>query len=226
MDQQEKIHERYQKGAGAYDSMLSAERLWSLLACKMVWGFSDTAYTESLLEWIPDDFSGRLLDVPVGTALFTAPKYRRMKYAQITCLDYSEEMMKYAAQKFKDSGIRNAVCLRGDAGALPFGDYSFDIVLSMNGFHAFPDKEAAFRETERVLKPGGSFIGCFYIKGEKQRTDWFINHFYVPKGYFTPPFMTRPELERKLRTYYQTAELWNTGSIACFRCGKAAGGAR
>ena len=32
---------------------------------------------------------------------------------------------------------------------------SFDIVLSMNGFHAFPDKKKAFRETHRVLKPGG-----------------------------------------------------------------------
>jgi len=38
---------------------------------------------------------------------------------------------------------------------------SFDIVLSLNGFHAFPDKEAAYRETYCVLKPGGIFCGCF-----------------------------------------------------------------
>lgn len=224
MDRQEVIHKRYQKGAAVYDSLLSAERFWSMLACKMVWGFSDTAYTGRLLEWIPDEFSGRLLDVPVGTALFTASKYKRMKNAQITCVDYSGEMMRLAVQKFKDAGIRNALCMQGDVGMLPFEKQSFDIVLSMNGFHAFPDKEAAFRETEKVLKPGGSFIGCFYIKGEKQRTDWFINHFYVPKGYFTPPFMTRPELERKLHTYYQTVEIWTMGSIVCFRCGKATGG--
>lgn len=29
---------------------------------------------------------------------------------------------------------------------------TYDIVVSMNGFHAFPDKERAFRETWRVLK--------------------------------------------------------------------------
>jgi SAM-dependent methyltransferase len=38
------------------------------------------------------------------------------------------------------------------------------IVVSMNGFHAFPNKKKAFQETWRVLKPGGTFIACFYIK--------------------------------------------------------------
>jgi ubiquinone/menaquinone biosynthesis C-methylase UbiE len=33
-----------------------------------------------------------------------------------------------------------------------------DTVVSMNGFHAFPDKQKAFHEIWRVLKPGGNFI--------------------------------------------------------------------
>ncbi len=83
----------------------------------------------------------------MGTALFTASKYKCMKNAQITCLDYSEDMMKFAAKKFRNADIKNVTCLQGDVGALPFEDNSFNAVLSMNGFHAFPDKEAAFRET-------------------------------------------------------------------------------
>ena len=47
-----------------------------------------------------------------------------------------------------------------------------DTVVSMNGFHAFPDKQKAFHEIWRVLKPGGNFIACFYIRGKSQRTDW------------------------------------------------------
>ena len=51
---------------------------------------------------------------------------------------------------------------------------SVDTVVSMNGFHAFPDKQKAFHEIWRVLKPGGNFIACFYISGKSQRTDWLV----------------------------------------------------
>lgn len=36
---------------------------------------------------------------------------------------------------------------------------------------------------ESVLRPGGAFCGCFYIKGENRRTDWFIEHLYTSKGF-------------------------------------------
>lgn len=52
----------------------------------------------------------------------------------------------------------------GDAGALPYADGAFDIVLSLNGFHAFLDKEAAYREVFRVLRPGGTYCVCGYRK--------------------------------------------------------------
>ena len=56
---------------------------------------------------------------------------------------------------------------RGMWGALPFGNSSFDIVLSLNGFHAFPDKEAAWREIFRVLRPGGVFLRLLLCAGTK-----------------------------------------------------------
>lgn len=49
-------------------------------------------------------------------------------------------------------------CIQGDVGNLTMSNESFDIVVSMNGFHAFPDKQKAFIETHRVLKSGGSFL--------------------------------------------------------------------
>ena len=54
---------------------------------------------------------------------------------------------------------------------------AFDLVVSMNGFHAFPDKQKVFGETWRVLKPGGTFIACFYIWGKSRRTDWLVKTF-------------------------------------------------
>ena len=56
-------------------------------------------------------------------------------------------------------GIHILNVFRGDVSNLKMNAESYDIVVSMNGFHAFPDKKKAFQETWRVLKPGGTFIG-------------------------------------------------------------------
>ena len=124
------------------------------------------------------------------------PLYREMPEAEITCLDYSPEMLERA--KSRGEGLAHVRFQQGDVGALPFGNSSFDIVLSLNGFHAFPDKEAAWREIFRVLRPGGIFCGCFYVTGQNRRTDWIIRRLYVPKGWFTPPFETAESLRHRL----------------------------
>ncbi|MDY3708603.1 MAG: methyltransferase domain-containing protein, partial [Treponema berlinense] len=96
----------------------------------------------------------------------------------------------------------------------------FDIVLSMNGFHAFPDKQKAFRETCRVLKSGGDFIACFYIRGKSKRTDWLVKNILAKKGWFTPPFQTEEELKNTLQKMYKEVELHVDGSMAYFHCVK------
>jgi ubiquinone/menaquinone biosynthesis C-methylase UbiE len=47
---------------------------------------------------------------------------------------------------------------QADALALPFHDSSFDAVVCQFGAMFFADKQAAFREALRVLKPGGRFL--------------------------------------------------------------------
>jgi ubiquinone/menaquinone biosynthesis C-methylase UbiE len=173
---------------------------------------------EKALAGIPEHFAGKLLEVPVGTGVLTMPVYATLPKADITCLDYSPDMM--AAAKRRSPG--NVQFVQGDVGKLPFEDNAFDIVLSMNGFHAFPDKEAAYRETFRVLKPGGTFCGCFYIKGQNRRTDWFIEKLYTPKGFFTPPFETLHSLRERLSKLYDTAEVSAVEGIVCFTCRKGA----
>lgn len=136
-----------------------------------------------------------ILEVPVGTGVLTMPIYQTLPRAAVTCLDYSREMMERA----KRWAPGNVKFMQGDVGSLPFADGSFDLVLSLNGFHAFPDKGAAYRETFRVLKHGGTFCGCFYVKGENRRTDLFIDRLYTPKGFFTPPFETADSLRKGWR---------------------------
>lgn len=99
-------------------------------------------YQEKAVSGIPEDFAGRLLEVPVGTGILTMPLYRTLPRAEITCLDYSPDMMAQAQEKARRMHLGNVAFRQGDVGALSFESGSFDAVLSLNGFHAFPDKEA------------------------------------------------------------------------------------
>ena len=146
------------------------------------------------------------------------PVYKDLPEADITCLDYSVDMMDAAQAKAEKAGIKSITFLQGDVGALPFEDETFDVVLSLNGFHAFPDKEAAYRETYRVLKKGGTFCGCFYVQGGCKRTDWFIRNLYEPKGYFTPPYETEQSLRKRLESMYGKVKVTSVEGMACFRC--------
>ena len=227
MTRKEQIQNAYKHTGGNasfYDGMMTCSTLPGKAICRAVWNMDaekNLRYIEQALSGVPMDFSGKLLEVPVGTGVLTMPVYRELPDAEITCLDYSADMMNAAKQKADRAGIKNITFLQGDVGALPFDDESFDIVLSLNGFHAFPDKEAAYRETYRVLKKGGAFCGCFYIAGGCRRTDRFVNHLYVPKGFFTQPFETEDSLRRRLQGMYTDAAVTAVEGIGCFRCRKA-----
>ncbi len=206
-----------------YDGMITCSTLPGKAVCRLVWDMDKAQtdrYLELALEGIAEDFAGELLEVPVGTGALTLPVYRRLPRAQITCLDYSAEMMATAQKRAERFGLKRLRFLQGDVGALPFADESFDIVLSLNGFHAFPDKEAAYRETFRVLKPGGTFCGCFYVRGETRRTDRWIRKVYQKKGFFTPPYETAESLRQRLSQMYADVSVTTVKSIASFCCKK------
>lgn len=209
--------------ANMYDGIITRSTVIGRIMDSVVWGLDAelaAKWVNDALEPIPGDFKGKLLEVPVGTGVLTVPVYKSLKEADITCLDYSAEMMKNAKKRADALGVKNVTFVQGDVGKLPFPDESFDIVLSLNGFHAFPDKDAAYNETFRVLKKGGVFCGCFYIAGEFKRTDRFVRRMYVPRGFFTPPFETRESLEKRLGKTYSEVRVSPVRAEGVFRCVK------
>lgn len=215
----DKIQDAYESSKNIYDGVLTQGNFFSRMYIKLFWsGTDDNEIAWKVLSYIPDDFSGKLLDVPVGTAVFTQRKWSSLKNAHITCLDYSTDMLEQAKRRLDGQAHINFI--QGDVRNLQMDDESFDIVLSMNGFHAFPDKQKAFSETCRVLKSGGDFIACFYIKGKSKRTDWLVKNILAKKGWFTPPFQTEEELKNTLQKMYKEVELHVDGSMAYFHCVK------
>ena len=226
MERKDEIKSAYKslgKAHGFYDSIMTGSNALGRAVDKMVWQMKREdvlEYQARAFESVPNGFKGKLLEVPVGTGVLSMPIWKGLPEADIVCLDYSEKMMESARKRAKDYGITNVSFIQGDVGKLPFPDECFDIVVSLNGFHAFPDKEAAYAETYRVLKKGGIFTGCFYVKDANEHTDKWINSLYVKKGFFTPPFETVESLRERLAGMYEKAEVNNVESIACFSCVK------
>lgn len=104
---------------------------------------------------------------------------------------------------------------------LPFEAEQFDVVTAFETVYFWPELAQNFREVYRVLKPGGIFCGCFYVKGEQKRTDWFVRHIYEKTGFFTPPYETAFSLKKRLEKRYATVTLGTVKSMAWFACRKA-----
>ncbi len=226
MERKEAIRGAYRLTGGSnfYDGMITCSTFSGKAVCRLVWDMNkaeNDAYLEKAMAGIPENFSGKLLEVPVGTGILSMPLYQTLPQADITCLDYSSDMMGQAQEKAERLHLENVTFRQGDVGALPFADGAFDIVLSLNGFHAFPDKEAAYREVFRVLKSGGTFCGCFYVAGECKQSDWFVRHIYEKTGFFTPPYETVSSLKARLEGMYTDVDRGNLKSMAWFVCRKA-----
>ena len=104
MERKEVIRGAYRLTGGNnfYDGMITCTTLSGKAVCRLVWDMNKAecdAYLEKALSGIPDDFSGKLLEVPVGTGILTMPVYQTLPKADITCLDYSADMMGQAQEK-------------------------------------------------------------------------------------------------------------------------------
>ena len=221
IDMSDKIKKSYKFSKSFYDDAITQGKWWSKLYFKLLWGgVDDNEIARRVLSWIPDDFSGKLLDVPVGTAVFTKDKYHHMTNADITCLDYSQDMLEQAESRFRGLGITNIKTMQGDVGALPFENDTFDKVLCMNGLHVFPDKTMAYAEILRTLKPGGELLACFYIAGEQKVADWLARTVMTRMGWFTPPFDTVETLKQRLEPNYDIVDFHVEGAMVYFRARK------
>lgn len=190
---------------------------------KICWGLSDEDYQKFLNQMfagVPKNFSGRLLEIPVGTGVFSLPLYKNFHDAEIFCVDYSKEMLAVAKERARRINLSNVFFQRGDVASLPYPNENFDLILSINGFHVFPDKNSAYCETFRALKRGGIFCGCTYIVGQNFRTDFFVRNFCDRFSFFTPPHETLDSLEDRLKKIYARVEITNVKSFAGFVCRK------
>jgi ubiquinone/menaquinone biosynthesis C-methylase UbiE len=170
------VRESYDHVAGVYDQFLTSPTPLTKLYNALVWGLEDREYVTPLLDGFPEPTGGEcIIDIPVGTGAFTVDVYARLcRRATIIVMDYSVGMLQQAKTCYEARGIDNIIYACADVGNLPLVDGCGDVLLTMNGYHAFPEKTRALTELARILKPNGAVLGCFYVKHER----WFTDSVY------------------------------------------------
>jgi arsenite methyltransferase len=73
----------------------------------------------------------------------------------VTGIDMTAAMLAKARAAATEMGVTNVEFVEAEAEQLPFGDASFDVVISNGVIDLIPDKDAVFAELYRVLAPGG-----------------------------------------------------------------------
>ncbi|MBN1569360.1 MAG: ubiquinone/menaquinone biosynthesis methyltransferase [Acidobacteria bacterium] len=144
-DKSRKVRDMFGEIAGRYDFLnhllsLNIDRRWRKICVEEVRKRAAVA-------------SPRILDVGCGTADLS------LAFADlgpvIGC-DFCRPMLLIGARKVLNHRMNSSVSLLGaDALMLPFGDASFDVVVSAFVLRNLPDFDHGLREMRRVLRPGG-----------------------------------------------------------------------
>ena len=111
----------------------------------------------------------QVLDIAGGTgdlALAFAPKVGAS--GRVVHTDINEAMLLEGRSRLLDAGVSlpTLVC---DAEHLPFADAHFDLVTVAFGLRNMTHKDAALREMNRVLKPGGKLL---VLASRTKSRDW------------------------------------------------------
>lgn len=202
----------------SYDDAITGRRWWSWMYMRGIWRVNYNKIAEEVLSLIPNDMAGRLLDIPIGSLIFTMGKYERMTSCEIFGVDYSSEMIELSKAQCQGKRLYHLHLIQGDVLNLKFEDSYFDSIITMNGLQSFPNKDFAFAEMYRVLKPGGLMCGSLYIKGHNTLADWIAHHPLERKGVFIAPHYTMESAQNKLIEFF--GESWvakRHGSILIFR---------
>lgn len=85
---------------------------------------------------------------------------------KVTGLDFTDAMLNKAIENTRKLGFTNVHFVKGDIEDIPLPENSFDVVVSNCVLNLVPDKNKAFAQIMRVLKPNGHFcVSDVVIKG-------------------------------------------------------------
>lgn len=100
----------------------------------------------------------RILEVGPGTGYYTLDTASALGGGRLDIFDLQQEMLDHTTRLAQRHGLQNITATRGDAGALPYADNTFDAAYLVAVLGEIPDQRAALNELARVLRPGGRLV--------------------------------------------------------------------
>ena len=172
MEKQEKIVSMFDNIAPTYDTAnrvmsMGVDKSWRKKACNKAFGY-----------YGKDDIDA-IVDVACGTGDMMGYWKRQgeangIAVGKLVGVDPSEGMVAVAREKFPNFEYHIS-----KATEIPLEDESADILSITYGIRNVVEREAALREFNRVLKPGGMVVILEFMKNENPSTLGKIRDFYM-----------------------------------------------
>ena len=169
------VREQWQEGrinAAVYDEVVEREHLARIFGA-LLWGTDARRLFRqiALLGEVPD--GSAILDVPCGGGL-ALRGLRPEQAVHYVAADLSPVMLARARGQAERRRLAQVEFVEADVESLPFEDAEFDLCVTYNSLHCFPDPAAALAEMARVLRPGGTLRGTTVVNGAGWRHDAVI----------------------------------------------------
>jgi ubiquinone/menaquinone biosynthesis C-methylase UbiE len=114
---------------------------------------------DKFIDWLALPMGLRWLDVGCGNGAFTEMVIARCAPAEAHGIDPSEAQIAYASAREAGKFVHFRT---GDAGALPYGDATFDVAAMALVISFVPDPAKAVAEMVRIVRPGGWVVNYMW----------------------------------------------------------------
>ena len=115
----------------------------------------DESHLRDILKFIEISPKMKVLDLGCGSGYLTFPIAKENPETTIVGLDIVVKTLEHNATEAKKHSFCNLKFKSYDGSIFPFGDETFDLVITRYAFHHFPDIKQSMKEVARVLKPKG-----------------------------------------------------------------------